>query len=239
MIPHESTMLMEKRVMTHRPSTRRPAAGLLLTAVLAAMAIVTLAAPLSAQQTDGDGERVAPDFRVGQWGAQFTASSNFVGAGVLLFRSPQTAWTLDGTIAVSTSSSTAQNLSFRVDDFSNASADMRLGLRRYGVPHGPIRSFHGAGMQAGFGRTSRETLQLVGMPAAKQTVLSYRVGAFGEVGASYFITNHLALGARGVGSAGYKRSDHDTKGDASPAKQSSDGVFLNVGPIELQVSLFF
>lgn len=223
----------------YRLSTRHSVARLVLNTLLVAVATAVLAMPLRAQQAEGDGERVAPDFRVGQWGAQFIASSNFVGAGVLRFRSPQTAWTLDGTVAISTSSNSQQSPSFRVGDFSSASASTRLGLRRYGEPHGPIRSFYGAGVHAGFGRTSSEAAQLVGYPPLKQTMTFYRAGAFGEVGASYFVTSHLALGARGVGMAGYNRHELDTKGGTVNVSQSSDGVYLNVGPLELQVTLFF
>ena len=217
----------------------RSVASLLFGTVLAAMAtVVATAAPLSAQQTSAEEERSAPEFRAGQWGAQFTATSGFAGAGVLRFRSPRTAWLLDATAAVSNTNSSAGSVASQVGDHSAASVATRLGLRRYGAPRGVIRSFYGGGVQASVTRTSSEVRQVIGLPSVKQTASSYKVGAFGELGASYFVTSQLALGARGVGTVGYDRTKLESQ--RSPTLEtSSDGMFLQLGSVQLQVTLFF
>lgn len=224
---------------SYRPFAHRRIAGLLFSTVLVAVATISLSAPLRAQQTAQDGERVAPEFRAGQWGAQFTATSGFAGAGVLRFRSPQTAWTLDGTVAISTNTRSNSPIIYQTGDMSAASVSTRLGLRRYAAPHGPIRSFYGGGIHAGVGRSSTEQRNIMDSPSVTQTTSGYNAGAFGEVGASYFVTSHLALGARGAGTVGFERSNRETKGSGSAQKQSSNGVNLRLGSVLLDVTLFF
>lgn len=231
--------------MTACPSSPSSLRNTLVSAALALAAAAALASPLAAQQSDesgGDG-RGAPVFRAAQWGAQFTVSSGFYGAGVLRFRSPNTAWTLDGTASVGMNSVEFEGSDSR--DLSGASASVQAGLRRYDAPHGAIRTFRGAGLLAGLSRDRLWGEGSPGVPGQEQKTSGYRAGAFAELGANYFVTPHLALGARGVATATYSRTKATIQSaifppaTLPPTRVTTSSTSLGLGSVQFQVMLLF
>lgn len=225
--------------MAARPSDSRHSRIRISLVVLAAALCGAAApdAPLAAQAApDADG-RSAPEFHTGQWAAQFDGGSGLFGAGVLRFRSPNTAWTLDAATAVELNS--IDSRMGGTSGSSSANVSTRIGLRRYHTPHGAIRAFHGVGLTGSLGRTSSEHDSGSSVDAIEQTTSSVRLGAFAELGASYFVTSHLALGARGVATAGYQRGSTELSVGTSNDDRTENGAFLQLGSVLFQVTLLF
>lgn len=137
---------------------------------------------LSAQQAPAD----TTDFHKGQWAAQFTAGTTFQSAGVLLFRSKQSAWLFDASLNYRNGGATTDTLT---ENGWSGAATIRAGLRGY-KPIAPSTLFFGT---IGLLLQGSQDHQVASFESSDLT--TWGVGGFGEVGANYMITPHLSLGA--------------------------------------------
>lgn len=122
-------------------------------------------------------------FRRGQWAAQLYAFSS-QGFGVLRFRSPSSAWLLDGAVQV-------EDVQATQGDRTNASASLRVGSRAYRPVAPKVVRYLGVGVIGSYWGFHNESAT---------TGIVYRGwnaggGLYAEVGADYLITSHLGLGA--------------------------------------------
>jgi hypothetical protein len=128
--------------------------------------------------------------RAGSWGAEAVFGSG-VGANVLRFSSPTSAWLAGLTFSVT----------HQTEDFTGFTGgtgqsgwlgfgDARLGRRWWSGDRGErIRPLTGLGVLGGV--SSNENFQ------------SWNAGAYGELGATYFVSPHVSLGATGELAAVY------------------------------------
>lgn len=134
--------------------------------------------------------------RRGQWAAQFRLASDAFGLGALRFRSPSSAWLADGGFNVETqrTSGTSGSAYTPPDDrFTATTITLRSGLRAYRPVAPGIARYHGAGLTAQYATSdSRNYLAWQGGG-----------GPYAELGAVYFVTPHLSLGAATQAAATY------------------------------------
>lgn len=175
-------------------------------------------------------------FTRGQWGVQVTGGENLVSVGALRFTSPRAAWLLDIVASVTRSE-------VRVDSSAGAplppdadashvntsgGANVRVGRRSYHALGRGVASFATAGVSAGY--SGARWTQAGGSRATTVTG-----GLFGDLGATYFVTPHLGLGAAVTLEASYARSR--TRSSGTTVRASTVGVQLQ-RPLAL-VTLFF
>lgn len=156
-------------------------------ASLTTFLIVALVAPsgLTAQPLPGE----TLPFRKGQWAAQFWFFGD-AGIGALRFRSPSSAWVVNGSLQAGGDHSTDRRT-------TRASASVRAGLRSYRTVVPRIARYHGGGIIADYSHYESEY-------ESDQTEAISRAGGgglYGELGAEYLITRHLSLGANTSASA--------------------------------------
>jgi hypothetical protein len=172
----------------------------------ACLVALSIALPLSAQDsavTSGTG----PPFRSGQWGAQFAINSSFASLGLLRFTSPRSAWVLD----VRGSGGHAETeLTYPLPgggdttitySSSQARVAVRVGRRFYRGVGGPVASFGGVGVTGGYDHVASYQ---PGGPGSSGN--GWNAGAFAELGAAYFVTDQLSVGATGSVAFSYGRS---------------------------------
>jgi hypothetical protein len=160
-----------------------------LNSCIAILAVaLTAAAPTAHAQQPAD--PVMP--RAGSWGAEAVFGGG-IGANVLRFSSPTAAWLAGLSFSVT----------HQTDDLSAfpgainqsgwlGSADARLGRRWWRGERGErIRPLTGLGV--------------IGGVSSNPSFQSWNVGAYGELGASYFVSPHVSLGATGELAAVYFR----------------------------------
>ena len=151
--------------------------------------LVVLPATLPAQDTP---------FRAGQWAAQFTGGS-FSSLGVLKFSSASSALVLDVHVG-----GVHQEHFIRdsLDELgSNASISLRVGRRSYRSVADRVVAQHTLGVGVGFDHSVSAS---PGFGSFSNN--GWTAGPFGELGAAYLITPHLAVGATGSVSVTYGRS---------------------------------
>lgn len=125
-------------------------------------------------------------FQTGQWGVEANVGG---GSGTLLrFTSPTSAFVLGGSMSFRRS-----EIDF--DSGTSASSEMalismNLGRRAYRRATGQIRPYSTLGITVGAG-----------------TQWQWLAGVFGDIGASYFVTDRLNIAAAGVLTAQYQESD--------------------------------
>jgi hypothetical protein len=160
-----------------------------LPAVLLAAALGTALPSLNAQALT---DSIAP--RGGTWGAEATYGGGGPGATLIRFSSPRTAWlagvmftglreTIDAYAFPGMGNPTRET-------HTMATMDARLGHRWWSSDAGArVRPLTGIGVLGALGRypTSR----------------SWDVGGYAELGATYFFSPHVSLGASGELAAGY------------------------------------
>jgi len=161
--------------------------------VLVTIMAVVSAAPLWGQTPDSS------VFHRRQWGVDFNIGSGFAGAGLIHFSSATRALVLNVSGDVSTSipddtSSTGGN---------SSQITISLGARRYHpvAPH--LLLYRTLGIEGSYEHEFRGG-------ASPVTDNSQYAGLFGEMGASWLVTPHLALGAAWRLSADYQRADEKT-----------------------------
>ena len=130
-------------------------------------------------------------FHRGQWAAQFAGGLDFMSLGFLEFRSPKKALVVD----IRVDGGHGEDL--RIDSTgthfdgvgSHANLDLHFGWRRY-HPGGPkVAAYHSLGLLAGFSHS-------VAVEAGFRSVANgWNAGVFGDIGASYFLTPRLSVGA--------------------------------------------
>ncbi len=128
-------------------------------------------------------------FRRGQWGAEFGIDDGTVGLGVLRFRSTRTAWQLNAHMAADWSKSTTPFQGSETHVFVN----LRAGPRKYRPLVQGVAAYVGTGLIGGYSWSERSDSWRRG----------WNAGVFGELGAAYFVTRRLSLGARVDASASY------------------------------------
>jgi hypothetical protein len=161
-------------------------------------AAVLVAIPAFAQPyppTTGD----SLPFRTGQWGAQFTASSEHRNVGLLRFRSPRTAWvfTADVSLNAGDSEGTENNTQETTDESDKSrrgAVSVRTGYRRYKPVAMHAGSFFTVGVLGGAMRakTNRDLSYGDGTDVGRSA--SWNLGVFGELGATYLIIPNVSLG---------------------------------------------
>ncbi|MGA2384593.1 MAG: hypothetical protein ABSG61_14295 [Gemmatimonadales bacterium] len=181
--------------------------SIVLVAVMAAIPAV----PLWGQSSDSS------VFHRGQWGADFDISGGFVGAGLIHFRSPTQAavLALSGGVSTAGSGNTSQvNLSLGARRY-HAFASQLYFYRTFGIAGSYSHSFAGGG--------------------SGTTTNTWGGGLFGELGAGWLVTPHLALGAAWRLSASYEHSSWT----AGLFSGSSDGFSVTLGAVRLTGQLYF
>jgi len=179
--------------------------------VLAAVVAAIFAAPLRGQSSDSS------IFHRRQWGADFDISGGFVGAGLIHFASPTRALVLalSGSVSSTGGGNTSQlNLSLGARRYHSFTSQLHF-YRTFGIDGSFSHSFAG-------GTTGTTTNTWSG-------------GLFGELGAGWLVTPHLALGAAWRLSADYEHSSWTTGAFSG----SSDGFFLTLGGVRLTGQLYF
>ena len=126
-----------------------------------------------------------------QWAAQFAGGLDFASLGFLKFRSPRRALMVDirvdgghGEDLVTDSTGTHF---YGVG--SHADLVLRFGWRRYHPAGQKVAAYHSLGLVAGF------THSVAVMPGFRSIANGWNGGVFGDIGASYFLTSRLSLGA--------------------------------------------
>ena len=186
--------------------------------VLAAVVAAIPTASLWGQNPDSAG------FHPRQWGVDFNIGNGFVGAGLIHFRSPTQAMVLALSGNVSSSTNTGS-----VGGGGNVSRiNLSLGGRHY-RPFAPRLygyrtlgiegSYSHAFMGGSFGRTDN----------------AVGGGVFGELGAGWLVTPHLALGAAWQLSADYVHSNETTGTDTA----TYNGFSVTLGQVQLRGQLYF
>jgi hypothetical protein len=183
---------------------------------VALAAALLLPATLHAQRNASS----AP-FRSGQWGAEFSASNDFQSLGMMRFFSPRRALAFDAQL---------ENASTSVDgsdaETSNSTYGLSVGYRMYrNVTTGVV------GHLTGGLRVNSNSTKITSGAGATTENSTRGYGPFAEVGASYFITPHLSLGA----AYGFQYLMTSSKNGAT----ESSGHTLGSSPLSVRISLYF
>jgi hypothetical protein len=122
--------------------------------------------------------------RKGEWAVEGVIGQSGIGASLLRFFSSRTALAVGAEFAAQSTQTDTDLPGFPVDrSYTNASA--RLGMRSYrNSSIDRLRPIIGAGAIGGYNRATGD-------------FTTWRVGAFGELGAAYFIVPHVSLGGGG------------------------------------------
>ena len=129
-------------------------------------------------------------FRTGQWGAEFQ-SGDLTTAGVMRFFSPRSALVLDAGVL---------DLGLDEDDKVNSTTDesslslwaARLGLRSYMPVANRVAGFWTAGVELARSSQKQTIPGFAGPQRIEES--ETHLGAFGQLGADYHVTNNLAVG---------------------------------------------
>lgn len=201
-------------------------------ATLAIVASLLLAQQLSGQESQQPPNAVQPapaadslPFRTGQWGAEFAINDGTIGLGVLRFRSPRKAWLLDASVGAAWAESESPNLGeYRS---SNVSVRLRAGPRRYR----PIAN--GSAAYAGMGLTGSYAWATSGDNRAR----FWDAGVLGELGAVYFVTRRLSLGAQVEALAAYSQTRQTSVSQPGVARDRR--VTIGTRPVRIVGALYF
>jgi len=171
--------------------------------------LITLAMHAGAQEASKDSAaspaRDTLPFHKGQWAAQFVAGTQFVSAGVLHFRSPRSAWLIDGSVRYThierRGNALVDTLIVPATATSwSATGTVRFGLRNYKPLGNATQLFVTYGLLL-LGGGSENTI--LGQTTDAWT---WGAGAFGEFGANYMLTPHIGLGAAAGVQAAYSQA---------------------------------
>lgn len=141
-------------------------------------------------------------FHTGQWAAQFQGGFSFTSLGFLKFRSPAKALVLDIRVGGSHSEDLATDSTgpHFGDLRSQAFITLRFGWRHYHPSGAKIAGYYSLGGIAGF------THAVSVSPGFRSQSNGWNTGVFGDVGASYFLTPKVSLGATIGADLGYSVS---------------------------------
>lgn len=187
----------------------------------AAFLVTTLPAIGSAQAATAD----TLPFRPGQWAVQFWMFTS-QGVGVLRFRSPSSAWLLDGSLQVEEMYS---SLSHR----TLASVSIRAGLRSYRPLAPQVVRYVGGGV-TGVYQTYRNELRTIDTEYGSWMAGG---GGYAEIGAEYRITSYLGVGASSAASLLLRGGRSDP--GAAEDETSEFGWTLSAGSIRVLATIYF
>lgn len=130
--------------------------------------------------------------RAGVWAAEVGVGTGVSGT-LLRFRSPATAWLLgiEGFVAESREEMTNPFTGDETVTSTQLDLSGRIGLRRYRTTQSALRPFTSAGLAGGLTRFNGSR--------------GWAAGVFAELGATYFFSPHVSLGAVGGLQASYGR----------------------------------
>jgi hypothetical protein len=184
--------------------------------VLAA-ALLTTAPVLHAQQS----EPLMP--RSGSWGAE-AVYGGANSANLLRFSSPTAAWLAGLSFNVVRQTDDASGFPGAVNQsYLLGSVDARVGRRWWRGGAGEhVRPLSGLGLLGGL--SSGSGLQ------------SWSAGGYGELGATYFFSPHVSLGATGEVAAGYS---HERFSIAAPADRTTTRWFVRGNLVRVAAGVYF
>lgn len=181
---------------------------------------LTIPAALSAQRAGATNP-----FRAGQWGAEFAASNDFQSLGMVRFFSARRALAFDVQLE-----NTSSSIDGSQAEDGSTTYGLSVGYRMYRpVTTGVVGHFTG-----GVVVNSASTSVTTGGGATTETS-SKGYGPFAEVGASYFVTPHLSLGA----AYGLRYLINNEKTEAPGGTTESSGHTLGSSPLSVRISLWF
>ena len=187
---------------------------------LAIVAALAIPAALSAQRA-----AATNPFRAGQWGAEFAASNDFQSLGMVRFFSPRRALAFDVQLENTSSSVDGTEI-----ENSGTQYGLSVGYRMYrNVTTGVVGHITG-----GLVVNSVSTSSTSGAGAETETSTK-GYGPFAEIGASYFVTSHLSLGA----AYGLQYLMNSSKTEAPGGTTESSGHTLGSSPLSVRISLWF
>ena len=152
----------------------------------AAVPLVLLSTTLSSRaQAQGHDSTT---FRRGEWGADFQIAGGFAGAGAFRFSSPTQAWLVDLETSLSHSSNTSPGFA---GSANSVDLSLKLGRRRYAT------QAHSVAPWIAFGLTFAYSWHdLVTNDTVTARGRGIGGGVFGALGATWFVTPHLGVGAQ-------------------------------------------
>lgn len=181
---------------------------------LALAAALVLPATLHAQ-------RNASPFRSGQWGAEFSASNDFQSLGMMRFFSPRRALAFDAQL---------DNTSTSIDGSDAETASTTYGLSVGYRMYRPVTAGVVGHLTGGL-RVNSNSTSITNGAGATTDNNTRGYGPFGEIGASYFVTSHLSLGA----AYGLEYLVTSSKQGATESK----GHTMGSSPLSVRISLYF
>jgi hypothetical protein len=192
------------------------------------IALASLAPSQAASQEEqrppnaGAASRDSLPFRARQWGAEFAIDDGTVGLGVLRFRSARSAWFLDASFLAGWSD---RESSIGNESGNDVFVRGRVGSRTYRPVRAAIASHVGIGVTGGYAWLRRGDYR----------THTWDAGVFGELGAAYFVTPHLSLGARVEASVLFSEFQR-----RAPDQGWRDrNVRLGVSPVRIVGALYF
>ncbi|MBV9879259.1 MAG: hypothetical protein JO180_02135 [Gemmatirosa sp.] len=195
---------------------------------LLAVAATTLHAQRAQRARDAASDTLP--FHAGQWGIEAGIGSSGTGVGALRFLDRSTALVLDFSASYS---SVSGAIPFSTDDVSNSTGGVsaRAGVRRYMPMANALASSVTVGASVSHFRTHSDP----GDATSHQT----GVGAFGAVGASYFVLPRLALsGSYGLDVQYQRSSGEQVIGDQS-FHNRMHGWSVSTTGVRAAVGIFF
>ena len=160
-------------------------------------------------------------FRSGQWGAEFSASNDFQSLGMMRFFSPRRALAFDANL-----DNTSTSIDGSDAETSNTTYGMSVGYRMYR----PVTSGVVGHLTGGLRINSSNSSVTNGAGATTENS-TRGYGPFAEIGASYFVTSHLSLGA----AYGLEYLMTSSKQGATESK----GHTMGSSPLSVRISLYF
>ncbi len=190
-------------------------ASLRASIVLAAVVAAIPSASLWGQTPD------SAAFHRRQWGVDFDIGNGFVGAGLIHFRNPTHA------LVLALSGSLETITSGGIGGENSSALNISLGARRY-HPFAPrLYYYRTLGIEGSYAHSFTS-----GGPSTENRWMG---GPFGELGAGWLVTPHLAVGAAWGLSAQYGYS----KQTAGGATATSTVFVFSFGQVQLKGQLYF
>lgn len=188
--------------------------------------VSTFAMALAARSLAAQSPTPDSIFGARRWAIEAPLGGYF--ASLLRFGSGTSAWKLGVHWNAGVESRTSVSPTGSPDDASFGEAYLSIGRRRYGG-RGPVRPFLGLGLTASAGGRSSDN----------SDERRWSAGAYGEMGAAYFLNRHLSLG--GLGSLRVSRSEHSYEQSSSlPMPRMVSRSWSTAGPSLLaMVSVYF
>jgi len=212
---------------------------LVLAAACGAAGAPALAHGQSTASGGGTGGGATPadtlPFRRGQWAAQFRLGSDAFGLGALRFRSRSSAWVLDGGSSRS-EQRTNGGIAVADDRATITSANVRAGIRAYRPVVPRVARYLGAGVTAGYTRSVQRRSD-----PTFQSFTQWQAGGgvYAELGAAYFVTPQLSLGAATQANVSLAGGQVRSSSAGGRSHASTTGWAATVGGVNVLGTLYF